>query len=88
MMLYLVLLILFFKTTLGSYIGQEPSGAYFGQITALDKIRITIYLMCFFSDLIRRHVYSRIDFKFLVPGHTYGPTDRNFAVIFYRKVRF
>lgn len=38
-------------------------------------------LMWFFSDLIRRQVYTRIDFKFLVPGHTYGPTDRHFAVI-------
>ena len=39
------------------------------------------YLMWFFSDLIRRQVYSRIDFKFLIPGHTYGPTDRHFVVI-------
>ena len=39
------------------------------------------YIMWFFSDLIRRHIYSRIDYKFLIPGHTYGPTDRNFAVI-------
>lgn len=34
-----------------------------------------------FSDLIRCQVYTRIDFKFLIPGHTYGPTDRHFAVI-------
>ena len=39
------------------------------------------YLMWFFQDLIRRKVYDRIDFKFLIPGHTYGPTDRYFAVI-------
>ena len=39
------------------------------------------YLMWFFSDLIRRQIYTRIDFKFLIPGHTYGPTDRHFAVI-------
>ena len=38
-------------------------------------------VMWFFSDLIRRQVYSRIDFKFMVPGHTYGPTDRHFATI-------
>ncbi len=38
-------------------------------------------LMCLFSDLIRRQVYTRSDFNFLVPGHTYGPTDRHFAVI-------
>ena len=38
-------------------------------------------LMWFFQDLIRRNVYTRIDFKFLVVGHTYGPADRYFAVI-------
>ena len=37
------------------------------------------YIMCFFQDLIRRGVYTRIDFKFLVVGHTYGPTDRSFG---------
>ena len=37
--------------------------------------------MWFFQDLIRRKVYTRIDFKFPVSGHTYGPTDRRFAVI-------
>ena len=26
-------------------------------------------------------VYTRIDYKFLIPGHTYGPTDRRFTVI-------
>ena len=35
----------------------------------------------FFQDLIRRGIYSRIDYKFLVVGHTYGPTDRCFGVI-------
>lgn len=35
----------------------------------------------FFLDMIRRGVYSRIDYKFLVVGHTYGPTDRCFGVI-------
>ena len=38
-------------------------------------------LIWFFQELIQRKVYSRVDFKFLVPGHTYGPTDRNFALI-------
>ena len=38
-------------------------------------------LMWFFQDLIRCKVYTRIDFKFLVPSHTYGSTDRLFAVI-------
>lgn len=33
------------------------------------------------TDLICRQVYSRIDFNFLILGRTYGPTDRNFAVI-------
>lgn len=35
----------------------------------------------FFQDLILRKVYSRIDYKFLVVGHTYRPTDRSFGVI-------
>ena len=35
----------------------------------------------FFQDLIRRNVFSRIDYKFLVVGHTYGPTDRCFGAI-------
>ncbi len=35
----------------------------------------------YFQDLIRRRVYSRIDYKFLVVGHTYGPADRYFGVI-------
>ena len=39
------------------------------------------YIMWFFQDLIRRKIYSRIDYKFLVPGHTYGSTDQAFGVI-------
>ena len=39
------------------------------------------YIMSFFQDLVRQHIYSRIDYKFLVVGHTYGPTDRSFGVI-------
>lgn len=39
------------------------------------------YIMWFFQELIRQKVYSRIDYKFLVVGHTYGPTDRSFGVI-------
>jgi hypothetical protein len=35
----------------------------------------------FFQDLIRRRIYSRIDYKFLIPGHTYGATDQTFGVI-------
>ena len=35
----------------------------------------------FFQDLIRKGIYSRIDYKFLIVGHTYGPTDRCFGVI-------
>ena len=38
-------------------------------------------VMWFFQDLICCKVYTRIDFKFLIPRHTYGPTDRLFAVI-------
>ena len=39
------------------------------------------YIMWFFQELIHQKVYSRIDYKFLVVGHTYGPTDRSFGVI-------
>ena len=39
------------------------------------------YIMWFFQDLIRRNIYSRIDYKFLIPGHTYGSTDQSFGVI-------
>lgn len=39
------------------------------------------YIMWFFQDLIRRGVYSRIDYKFLIAGHTYGATDQTFGVI-------
>ena len=38
-------------------------------------------LIWFFQDLICCGVYSSIDYKFLVPGHTYSPTDRHFAII-------
>lgn len=38
-------------------------------------------MIWFFQDLIRKSVYSRIDYKFLVVGHTYGPTDRCFGTI-------
>ena len=38
-------------------------------------------IMWFFQDLIRRNVYSRIDYKFLIPGHTYGATDQVFGAI-------
>lgn len=37
--------------------------------------------MWFFQDLIRRKVYSRIDYKFLIAGHTYGFTDQTFGMI-------
>lgn len=53
----------------------EPSGASSGQTTAQDKIKTTI--IWFFQELIRRGVYSRIDYKFLVVGHTYGAIDRS-----------
>ena len=39
------------------------------------------YIMWFFQDLIRHQVYSRIDYKFLIAGHTYGATDQAFGVI-------
>lgn len=35
----------------------------------------------FFQYLIQLKVYTSIDYKFLIPGHTYGPADRNFAII-------
>ena len=37
--------------------------------------------MWYFQDLIRRNVYTRIDYKFLIPGHTYGSTDQTFDMI-------
>lgn len=43
-----------------------------------NKNHIVIW---FFQDLIRRGIYTRIDYKFLIVGHTYGPTDRCFGVI-------
>ncbi len=39
------------------------------------------YIIWFFQELIRRNVFTRIDYKFLVVGHTYGPTDRCFGSI-------
>jgi hypothetical protein len=39
------------------------------------------YVIWFFQDLIRKRVYSRIDYKFLIVGHSYGPTDRSFGAI-------
>ena len=38
-------------------------------------------IMWFFQELIRRNVYSRIDYKFLIAGHTYGTTDQAFGTI-------
>ena len=37
--------------------------------------------MWFFQYLIRRKIYSRIDYKFLIAGHTYGSTDQTFSAI-------
>ena len=37
--------------------------------------------MWYFQDLIRRNVYTRIDYKFLIAGHTYGSTDQTFEII-------
>ena len=39
------------------------------------------YIMWYFQDLIRRNVYTRIDYKFLIAGHTYGSTDQTFGMI-------
>ena len=39
------------------------------------------YIIWFFQELIRCGVYSRIDYKFLVVGHTYGAIDQSFGVI-------
>ena len=38
-------------------------------------------MIWFFQEMVRRKVYSRIDYKFLIPGHTYGSTDQAFGVI-------
>ena len=39
------------------------------------------YIMWFFQDLIRRKVYSRVDYKFLIADHTYGSMDQTFGTI-------
>jgi len=39
------------------------------------------YLMGVFQELVRCKVYSRVDYKFLIPGHTYGSIDQAFGVI-------
>lgn len=39
------------------------------------------YIMWFFQELIRRNVYSGIDYKFLIPGHTYGSSDQTFGMV-------
>lgn len=39
------------------------------------------YMIWYFQDLIRRQVYSRIDLKFLIVGHTYAATDQTFGTI-------
>ena len=36
--------------------------------------------MWFIQELIRQKVYSRIDYKFLIAGHTSGLTDQAFGM--------
>ena len=38
-------------------------------------------MICFWSKLINKGQFTRIDHKFLVRGHTYLPNDRDFALI-------
>ena len=56
------------------------NGASSGQIISLTKTR-TITSCGFFQDMIRRGIYSRIDYKFLIAGHTYCATDQTFCMI-------
>ena len=77
MMSYLVYRISFSKPDLEEL---GPNGALFWADNFPGQNKNNCF-MCFFSDLIHQHVYSRTDFKFLIPGHTYGPTDRHFAII-------
>jgi len=42
-------------------------------------------MICFWSKLINKGQFTRIDHKFLVRGHTYLPNDRDFAHIEKRK---
>ena len=38
-------------------------------------------MICFWSKLVNKGMFTRIDHKFLVRGHTYLPNDRDFAHI-------
>ena len=42
-------------------------------------------MICFWSHLIAKNRFDRIDHKFLVRGHTYLPNDRDFSHIEKRK---
>ena len=42
-------------------------------------------MICFWSKLVNKGQFTRIDLKFLVGGHTYLPNDRDFAHIEKRK---
>ena len=55
------------------------NGLFGGRTIVSDKIKITT--SWYFQDLIRRNVYTRIDYKFLIAGHTYGSTDQTFDMI-------
>ena len=50
------------------------SDSCFGQIKNTQMI-------CFWSKLINKGQFTRIDHKYLVRGHTYLPNDRDFALI-------
>jgi len=39
------------------------------------------YVVWFFQEMIQCKVYSRIDYKFLIPSHTYESTDQVFGII-------
>ena len=43
------------------------------------------HMICFWSWLVSKGMFTRIDHKFLVRGHTYLPCDRDFAQIEKRK---
>ena len=66
-----------FNTRLGST-GAKWSIWWADNCAGQNKNHCVVW---FFQDLIRTGVYSRVDYKFLVVGHTYGPTDRCFGGI-------
>ena len=63
---------------------QHKNWAYWSEVQYMVGRQLQNINHCviwFIQDLIRRKIYTRVDLKFLVAGHTYGSTDRCFGVI-------